>query len=105
MITKYGAGLLGSEPGDRPYAAMDVAQRVAAATSSSGTVDEHRGSATVLGSTVTSSPMGQEAVAVIETEAAARTIVTSSDPAVVEAFQADDHVGRSVAVDGSALRG
>jgi acetyl-CoA C-acetyltransferase len=105
MITKYGAGLFGSDPGDRPYAAVDVADRVAASTRAVATVDEHHGPATVLGSTVTTGPSGRQAVAVVETDDGLRTVVTSSEKSVIDAFEADDHVGRFVTVDGTGLGG
>ena len=104
MITKYGAGLFGAEPGDRPYAALEVADRVAAATTPVDTVEEHHGPATVLGSTVTSGPMRRQAVAVVETPDGARTVVESSEAPVVDRFETDDHVGRTVDVHGTELR-
>ncbi len=105
MITKYGAGLFGSEPGDRPYAALDVADRVAAAVTPSATVEEHHGVATVLGSTVTSGPLRRQAVAVVETAEGMRTVAESSDPILVEKFETDDHVGRTVTLSGAELDG
>ena len=103
MITKYGAGLFGSEPGDRPYAAVDVADRVAASTSVMATIDEHHGPATVLGSTVTSGPLRRQAVAVVETAEGTRTVAESSDPILIETFETDDHVGRTVTLSGAEL--
>ncbi len=103
MITKYGAGLFGSEPGNRPYAAVDVADRVAGVTRSSATVDGYQGPVTVLGSTVTSDPSGRRAVAVVETDAGERTITTSCEDSVVQAIELDDHVGRTVTVEGDRL--
>lgn len=105
MITKYGAGLFGAEPGGRPYGAVDVADRVAAATTPAHTVEEHHGPATVLGSTITSDLSGRRAVAVVETGAGERTIATTADASVIEAIEGDDHVGRSVTVDGDRLLG
>ncbi len=105
MITKYGAGLFGSDPGDRPYAAVDVADRVAAATASVDVVVEHHGPARVLGSTVTSDPSGRRAVAVVETEAGERTVAESSDPTLVERFGSDDQVGETVTLRGAELGG
>ena len=104
MITKYGAGLFGSEPGEGPFAAIDVADRVAAAVLPSATTDEHHGSATVLGSTVTSGPLRRQAVAVVETPDGARTVAESSEASVVGRFETDDHVGRTVVMHGTELR-
>lgn len=105
MITKYGAGIFGSEPGDRPYAALDVADRVAASTTPSATVDEHHGPATVLGSTVTSGPLRRQAVAVVETADGMRTVAESSDPTLIERFESDDQVGQTVTLSGAELGG
>ncbi len=103
MITKYGAGLFGSEPGGRPYGSLDVADRVAAAVSRAPTVEEHRGPATVLGSTVTSEVGGRQVVALCETPEGAHTVVTATDDDLVSAFELDDHVGRRVTLAGARL--
>jgi acetyl-CoA C-acetyltransferase len=105
MLTKQGMVLLSNEPPAAGFRVEEVGEQTRAETETVPVADGVDGDATVVGSTVAHTwGAATQAIAIVESGEGVRTIATSDDPALLDAFTTEDWCGRTVHVEGARFR-
>jgi acetyl-CoA C-acetyltransferase len=103
MITKQGVSVWSTRPPGGGYRSDDVTSQVASAVPTIDTVVPSKGDATVATYTVLfADGEPTKAVAVVDDDAGARSVVTTDDPALAAAMASDEWCGHRVRVDDAA---
>lgn len=104
LYTKQGFTLWSTAAPHKPFAVLDVTERVRAAEPERTVVSVEQGSGTIVGCTVLyDGGLPQRAVAVVDLDDGTRTCCGSSDPVVLEQFQTVECVGRGVTIEAGEL--
>jgi acetyl-CoA C-acetyltransferase len=108
MLTKHGMAVWSTAPPPPStgggFVTDDVSAETVAATATLAVVDDHRGAATIDGSTVVhfdGSPW--TAVVIATTPDGSRTVANSTDPDVLAGLATEDWTGREITVDGATF--
>jgi acetyl-CoA C-acetyltransferase len=100
ILTKQAFFVLSAEPSPRGFARLDVSEAVARRSQALDVIERFTGSGRVAGCTVLhggeAAPRG---VLLLDTLDGARALATTQDPGLVARLQADEFVGRTVAVE------
>lgn len=99
LYTKQGLTILATSPPKVAFSVRDVTAEVAALEPALRVEDRPTGSGTIAAATVLFEDGAPErAVAVIDLASGGRTVARSPEPAVMEAFMADEPIGQAVSV-------
>lgn len=104
IMTKQAFALWSRDPGAQPFARIDCTAAAAAQQRTVEVLEAFSGQGRVVGSTVLHA-RGEEprVVALVDTPDGARALACSNDPALVERFQKEQWVGRTVQVSDGEL--
>lgn len=105
MLTKFGAWAWSCTPSADGVRFADVTSAVAAATALVGVDPTYVGDARVAGYTIAyDKGVALQTIAIVDTPTGARSIASSTDPAIHAEFSDNEWIGRLVRVDGDVLR-
>lgn len=105
ILTKHGFGLWARGPGSAPFASLDASAAAAAGDPPRPVLAAHHGHAQVVGYTIVAAGDEQpdSALVLAQTPAGERVWARSQDRAMLASMQHEEHVGRTVLVEGNQL--
>jgi acetyl-CoA C-acetyltransferase len=101
LLTKQGFGVWSRKAPSQPFGWLDLTKEVANSVQLKHVIGDYSGTATIVAyTTLYEGADATRAVAIVDIDDSTRTVVWSSDPAILESFQgSEEFCGRTVAVE------